>query len=212
MEKGLFIAVEGIEGSGKSTLAASLSEALIEKGRSTLLTKEPGGTDLGKELRKLLLDSKHKLSTHTETLLFLADRAHHLSELVIPSLNSGLSVVCDRFFFSTLAYQGFARGLDLASLTQLARFAQGSALPDLVLLVDLPVEVALARAQARRNDDSESWNRFEDEQIAFHQKVRNGFLSLAKQYADFTIVLNGELNRGELLKEAITKVEERLLK
>jgi len=207
--KGLFIAVEGIEGSGKSTLAASIADSLTQAGQNTLLTKEPGGTELGIELRKILLDSKHQLSFQTETLLFLADRAHHLSDLVLPSLKSGLNVICDRFFFSTLAYQGYGRGQDLEVLRKLVSFAHGELIPDLVLIVDLPVEVALKRAEARRGTDSSSWNRFEEEQLIFHKKVKEGFLDLAKRYPTVSVILNGELDRQALLDSALAVIQSR---
>ena len=209
MTKGLFIAIEGIEGSGKSTLAASLADSLSKSGMNTLLTKEPGGTELGIELRKILLDSKHNLSSQTETLLFLADRAHHLSSLVIPSLESGLNVICDRYFFSTLAYQGYARGQDLDQLRKLVSFAHGELIPNLVLIVDLPVDVALKRAEERKNIDSGSWNRFEDEQLIFHKKVRDGFLDLAKRYPTISVILNGELDKAALLASALNAVQSR---
>jgi len=212
LRRGALIAVEGIEGSGKSTLAAALAESLSKSGVNTLLTKEPGGTELGIELRKILLDSKHKLSSQTETLLFLADRAHHLSNLVVPALESGLNVICDRYFFSTLAYQGYARGQDLEPLQRLVSFAHGEVLPNLVLIVDLPVEVALKRAEARKTQDAGSWNRFEEEQLAFHKKVREGFLDLAKRYPTISIILNGELDRAALLDSALNAVESRIEK
>lgn len=208
-KRGLFIAIEGIEGSGKSTLAASVAEKLTHAGQSSLLTKEPGGTELGIELRKILLDSKHQLSSQTETLLFLADRAHHLSNLVLPSLKSGLNVICDRFFFSTLAYQGYGRGQDLEVLRKLVSFAHGDLIPDLVLIVDLPVEVALKRAEARRGKDANSWNRFEEEQLTFHKKVKEGFLDLAKRYPTISVILNGELDRETLLESALSVIQTR---
>ena len=209
-KRGLFIAVEGIEGSGKSTLAASVAESLTMTGESSLLTKEPGGTELGVELRKILLESKMKLSFQTETLLFLADRAHHISDLIKPSLESGLNVVCDRYFFSTLAYQGYGRGQDLVALKNLVSFAHGAMSPDLILIVDLPVEVALKRAEARRSKDSSSWNRFEEEQIAFHEKVRDGFLDLAKQYPAISSVLNGDVDKKTLLESALAVINSRM--
>ena len=210
MARGVFIVIEGIEGSGKSTLAASLAESLTAQGRHALLTKEPGGTELGVELRRLLLDSKEPLSRRTETLLFLADRSHHVETLVNPSLASGMNVVCDRYFFSTLAYQGYARGEDLATLEQLISFAHGGRIPDLVLLVDLPVETALKRAEARKGVDAGSWNRFEAEHLSFHMKVRDGFLDLAKRHSDIVVTLDGTLSKADLLSRALSVLQERL--
>jgi dTMP kinase len=169
-----FIVIEGIEGSGKSSLASALANYLTQLGISILLTKEPGGTDFGEKIRELILDSQ-KLDPKAETLLFLADRAQHLSELIRPALASGLTVICDRYIYSTIAYQGFARGLELGDVIN---FATGGLLPDKVILLDLPPSEGLARAAMRKNSEPSSWNRFEEEKLNFHEQVRQGFLSI----------------------------------
>jgi dTMP kinase len=121
-----------------------------------------------------------------------------------------MNVICDRFFFSTLAYQGYGRGQDLDALRNLVSFAHGDLIPNLVLVVDLPVEVALKRAQERRGVDSNSWNRFEEEEVAFHKRVRSGFLELAKRYPTISVILNGDLKKEALLENALKIVNSRL--
>lgn len=169
-----FIVIEGIEGSGKSSLAASLADALTKRGLNVLLTKEPGGTQFGGKVRELILESRN-LNPKAETLLFLADRAQHISELIRPALSTGMTVICDRYIYSTIAYQGFARGL---ALGEIISFATEGLLPDKVLLLDLPAAIGLQRAAKRKQCDSKSWNRFEEEELSFHEQVREGFLAL----------------------------------
>jgi len=199
---GKFIVVEGIEGSGKSTLANGLSEFLLAQGQNVLLTKEPGGTEVGKSIRSLLLDSDEEISPKAELLLFLADRAQHIEQFVRPSLAAGMTVICDRFFYSTFAYQGAGRGMAREELELLNGFATGGLLPDRVFLVDLEVETALARASKRRDVDHASWNRFEAETLDFHQRIRNGFLDLQKADPARIKLLDGNLAKDELLNAA----------
>ncbi len=177
----MFITFEGIEGAGKSTAIASVAGALEARGHKVLLTQEPGGCDLGKTLRTLLLDQKSVIAPRAELFLFLADRAQHVAEVVRPALAEGAFVLCDRYADSTLAYQGYARGLGLEALRTLSAQAAGGLAPDMTLLLDLPVEQGLARAQ-RRNErlgTAASEGRFDAESLAFHAKVRSGFLAIA---------------------------------
>jgi dTMP kinase len=165
-----FIALEGGEAVGKSTQAALLAEHL-----GAVLTREPGGTAIGEALRRLLLDPLLPRPTATaETLLMLAARAQHVAEVIEPALAKGHDVVCDRYSGSTLAYQGYGRGLDLGELGWLDRWATGGRQPDLVILLDLPVEVALKRRGMGPPD------RFESEGPEFWERVRRGFLRLAE--------------------------------
>jgi dTMP kinase len=165
-----FIALEGGEAVGKSTQAALLAEHL-----GAVLTREPGGTAIGEALRRLLLDPLLPRPTATaETLLMLAARAQHVAEVIEPALAKGHDVVCDRYSGSTLAYQGYGRGLDLGELGWLDRWATGGRQPDLVILLDLPVEVALTRRGMGPPD------RFESEGPEFWERVRRGFLRLAE--------------------------------
>ncbi len=177
----MFITFEGIEGSGKSTAIAGVAEELERRGVRVLLTQEPGGCALGRTLRALLLDRKSVIAARAELFLFLADRAQHVAEVVRPALAEGRAVLCDRYADSTLAYQGYARGLDPASLGMLSREAAGGLEPDMTLLLDLPVEEGLERAR-RRNErlgTAVSEGRFDAESLAFHARVRSGFLAIA---------------------------------
>jgi dTMP kinase len=168
------ITFEGIEGSGKSTQVRRILTVL---GPRAVGSHEPGGTPFGRDLRRLLLDSRdYAIAPMAELLLFLADRAQHVNEVVRPALTEGRVVVIDRFTDSTLAYQGYGRGLDLAQLQGLTRAASGGLMPDLTILLDIPVCAGLERAGRRGTTD-----RIEEETQAFHERVRSGYLTLAEQ-------------------------------
>jgi dTMP kinase len=177
MHAGLFITFEGPEGSGKTTQMHLLSQWLVGRDCSVLATREPGGTPIGDTIRALLLDPTHReMQPVTETLLFSAARAQIVAEVIRPQLLRGGVVLCDRFADSTLAYQGYGRGLDLDTLRLLAAFATGGLVPDLTFCLDLPVLEGLRR---KRGCDEVEWNRMEREQQEFHQRVRQGYLALA---------------------------------
>ncbi len=178
---GKLITLEGVEGSGKSTQAELLREYLQERGYEVIITHEPGDTEVGKKIRQILLNPKHnKLSSKAELLLYEADRAQHVSQVIKPALKAGKVVVSDRYFDATLAYQGYARDIDKQLVTTLNQIAVNSAIPDLTLLLDIDPEISLRRAnqvtaQAGRED------RIEAEKLSFHQQVRKGYLALAEQ-------------------------------
>lgn len=177
---GRFVTVEGPDGSGKTTAARHLAEWLEARGVATVLTREPGGTPLGDEIRRLVLhlrDVSDDLDPRADALLFAAGRAQHVARLIRPALERGAWVVSARFSDSSLAYQGAAYGIDADEMRRLQAFATGGLEPDLTLLVDVPVEIGLART--RRRDE---WNRFEDtEEVAFFETVRNAYLRFADQ-------------------------------
>ena len=167
--KGKFITLEGIEGSGKSTSLEDIAKVLDKNSINYILTKEPGSGSLGNDLRSLLLNNDNKISGEVELLLMMADRKNHLDSLVIPNLNNGNWVISDRYLDSTYAYQGGGRKMDFALIDGLSNSLNFPA-PDLTILFDLPVEIALERAKQRANLD-----RFEKEPIDFHDRIRNTY-------------------------------------
>ncbi|HEY1883478.1 MAG TPA: dTMP kinase [Candidatus Cybelea sp.] len=172
----MFIVVEGIEGSGKSTLLRGLVERLRMDGRDVVITREPGGTATGDAIRTIFLDRTLNIKPLTEALLVNAARAQHVAEVIRPALDAGRLLLCDRFISSTLAYQGYGRGFDLAALQRLCDEATGKLEADLVFLLDLPVDLARKRMAER----SYQLDRIESEDAAFHERVRQGYLVLAK--------------------------------
>ncbi len=180
-----FVTFEGGDGTGKTTQIKALESYLTSRGKACLVTREPGGTELGAMLRRVLLEAGGApIAPSSELFLYLADRAQHVSEVIRPALAAGKIVLCDRFTDSTLAYQGYGRGLDLALLRQFNGVADAGTRPDLTLLFDCPIEVGLGRTasrQAQSPSGAPQEDRFEREQLAFHEKVRVGFLDLARQ-------------------------------
>ncbi|TAL25098.1 MAG: dTMP kinase, partial [Nitrospirae bacterium] len=175
MKKGIFISLEGIEGTGKSTQAKLLSKHLSKKRYKPVLTQEPGGTLISNRIRKVLLSTKHdKMDYMAELLLYNAARIQHIKEKIVPSLNIGKVVITDRFSDSTIAYQGYGRGISLKLIDALDRIATGGMRPDLTILLDLDVETGLMR-----NRHINKVDRLELEDVEFHKKVREGFLELA---------------------------------
>jgi len=173
--KGTFISFEGIEGTGKSTQAKLLYNYLREKGADVILTEEPGGTQISVKIREVLLSVEHKeMSALTELLLYNASRAQHIQEVIMPALDRGAFVITDRFTDSTLAYQGYGRGLDLQLIDSIDLIATGSLRPDITLLLDLDVQTGL-----KRNRGINKTDRLELEDVAFHERVRNGYHMLA---------------------------------
>ena len=178
----MFITFEGIEGSGKSTQIGLLAGYLRGTGHEVLLTRQPGGCGLGLKLRSILLDAKNShIDPLAELFLYLADRAQHVAEIIRPALDRGVSVICDRYTDSTLAYQGYGRGLSLTQLAELNSIATAGLVPDRTLLLDLEPAIGLARARKRNQSEglAESEGRFEALELAFHEKVRQGYRHLA---------------------------------
>jgi len=178
----MFISLEGIEGCGKTTQLEYLSTFLDDTGRAYVVTREPGGTAIGKKIRSILLDpASRELVPKAELLLYMADRAQHIESLIRPRLAEGSIVVCDRYFDATVVYQGIARGLDAAIIRDMHRIILDDLKPDITLLLDLPPRIGLARAWQELNNGSrsDSESRFEEEAISFHEKVRAGYLELA---------------------------------
>ena len=175
----MFITIEGIEGGGKTTQVGLLAAALERRKVTVRVTREPGGTKLGAEVRSLLLHSGTGLGALAELFLILADRAEHVESLIQPALRAGEVVLCDRFADSTLAYQAYGRELPVSEVRGVEFFSRQGLLPDLTFVLDCPVEVGLSRTLRRRG--SEAVDRFEGEAVAFHERVRKGFLALAEE-------------------------------
>ncbi len=195
---GLLIALEGIDGSGKSTLARLLEQQLSSMQYPVLLTKEPGGTPLGKELRTILQQRNVHACPLAEYLLFAADRAEHFEQLVIPALASGKLVISDRMADSSLVYQGFARGLDIDMIKQVNAWAMQGYRPDVTIFVDVPLQVACAR-WAERNQELSA---FEREHDYFMDRVRSGFHALYKDRSD-VILIDGTQSPNDLCTTAL---------
>ncbi|MBN1688340.1 MAG: dTMP kinase [Candidatus Omnitrophica bacterium] len=199
--KGLFITFEGTEGSGKSTQIKRAVQFLKNRGHRVLILREPGGTRISESVRKVILNKKFReMTQETELLLYLACRAQILREKILPALSKGVVVICDRFEDSTLAYQGYGRGIPLAKIREVSRlFVRGNLRPDLIFLLDMdPVE---GMKRGGRND------RIEKESIRFHQRVRRGYLAMAKKERNRYVVLKASESKDALTK----KIKERLI-
>lgn len=205
----MFITFEGIEGCGKTTQIRRLAKRLIADRVPVVLTLEPGGTKTGEKIRAILLDSRNKdLAPLSELMLYAADRAQHMAELIKPALGRGKWVLCDRFADATVAYQGIARGLDMRLIRALnARITQGIK-PDLTFLLDCPVELGLARAIHRNETGrTKGEDRFEQEEVAFHRKVREAYLRLSKQEPGRVIVVRSDSSKDEVEENIFRHVE-----
>ena len=189
----MFITLEGIEGSGKTTQIDHIVKFLDQKGIPHLTTREPGGTSVGAKIRSILLDPENNaLAPVTELLLYAADRAQHLETCIKPALDAGKTVICDRYYDATLVYQGYARGLDLNLIAQLHCLCCGNLMPDITFLLDLPPEIGLKRAwkEIDNGNRNASETRFEQETLAFHRKVREGYLQLAQNEPDLFLLID----------------------
>ena len=205
----MFVTVEGIEGSGKSTLLSSLSSFLRERGHEVVTTREPGGTPLGDALRRVFVTPGLAIAPMSEAFLVNASRAQHVVDVIEPALRDGKIVLCDRFGDATLAYQGYGRGVDLSTLAALVAHATRGRSPDLTLLVDIDVRLSQARVAARAVASGAAIDRLEREDLAFHERVRAGYLELARADARIA-VLDGVLAPETLLARAAALVVAKL--
>jgi dTMP kinase len=203
----LFITFEGPDGSGKSTQIKLLAEYLTGLGQNVLLTREPGGTEIGEQIRNTLHELRHRaMQPPAEVLLFSAARAQLVEEKIKPHLASGGVVLSDRYSDSTMAYQGYGHGLDLEALRQITAFATDNLKPDLTLLFDLEPEAGLQRRQA----SGAEWNRMDDYPLAFHQRVRQGYLELARAEPERWVILNATQD-VDLLQAEVRRILEHKL-
>lgn len=213
----MFVTFEGPEGGGKTTQIRLLAGWLQEQGWDVVTTREPGGTRIGDGVRGLLLNPEHvEMQPEAEILLFSAARAQLVGEIIRPHLARGGIVLCDRFADSTLAYQGYGRGLDLNALRMITAFATGNLVPDLTICLDLPVREGLqrkrftAQAETGHGAAGDDWNRMEREELEFHERVRAGYLELARLNGERWLVVDARLS-VEQAQEAIRTRVQRIL-
>ena len=193
-KKGLFITFEGIDGCGKSTQLNLLSEYLKSEGLEVVITREPGAKGLGEKLREILLNYEGDVSSNCEAFLFLADRAQHIDTLVKPAIEAGKVVLCDRHTDSTIAYQGYGRGVDLEQIKMLNRIATSGLVPDLTFVFDLDVEISQMRVGKTKD-------RMESAGDDFHNRVRKGYLEITKQEPERVKVINSDDSIDNIFKK-----------
>lgn len=204
----MFITLEGPEGSGKTSHLTPLAEWLVEQGYYAFTTREPGGTSIGEQIRAVIHDLKNtEMNPRTETLLYQAARAQFVEQVVKPRLAAGEIVISDRYADSTLAYQGYGHQQDLGQVRALIRYATGGLTPDLTILLDVEVEVGLQRSAKRRAQGGE-WNRLDAYELAFHQRVRVGYLELIKQEPERWVVVDA----GDAWESVQKRLREIILK
>lgn len=200
MTRGLFITFEGADGCGKTTQIELLNKYLQEKGKETLLTREPGAKGLGVKLREILLNYDGEVSPQCESFLFLADRAQHIDCIIKPAINQGKIILCDRHTDSTVAYQGYGRGLDLNRINMLNDIATGGLKPDLTIVFDVDIETSMKRVGKEKD-------RMESAGVEFFNKVRQGYLEIAKQEPNRVKVINSSDTIENIHKQVVELVE-----
>ena len=203
---GKLITFEGIDGSGKSTQIKLISEKLNELGIENIIIREPGGTNVSEKIRDILLDNKNLINKFTETLLFLSSRSQLVNEIIIPAINKGVYVLCDRYIDSTVAYQGYGRGIDISEINSLNDIAVNKIYPDLTFIFDIEVKTSLERLESKRKD------RMEQVDENFILKVRNGYLDLAKNYDRCVIVDCNHKNIIEINEILVKKINSKFEK
>ena len=204
--EGVFISFEGVEGSGKSTQAAKLYEYMKLKGNDVMLIREPGGTKIGEQVRTILLDPENKgMDYYTESCLYAAARAQLVNEVIKPALEAGKIIICDRFVDSSYAYQAMARGLGFEKVSSVNAPAIENAMPHVTVFIDISPEEGLAR---RKNTDK--FDRLDQEALAFHKKVYNGYIELVEMFADRFLTISGTGNENEVFDEMKYKLQQRL--
>jgi len=201
--KGFLITFEGIEACGKSTQAKRLFKILINKNFNPILTYEPGATKIGSKIRNILLSIKNKnLNPYAELFLYLADRAQHLAEVIYPNYQKGKIIICDRYYYSTLAYQGLTRCIDLNLIEKLHSSLPLYIKPDITFLLDIPTEEAIKRISKRLNKNKKNLlTRFEKENYQFHNKVREGYLLLQQKYPNNIMIIDGMQSIKKITEE-----------
>jgi dTMP kinase len=205
-----FITFEGPEGGGKSTHSILLEKYLLSKGFDVVHTREPGGTSLAEKIRKILLDPENSISPLTELMLYEAARAQHVTDVIVPALEKKKIVICDRYTDATIAYQGYGRKIDIDTIRALNAIATFNIVPDLTILMDIPVEKGLIKAKSLNKETYISGDRLERESLEFHTKVRNGYLALAKNEPDRIKIIKMKDTHEETSSEIINVVNKAL--
>lgn len=209
MTAGKFITIEGPDGSGKTSVLRYISQTLVERGHALVTTREPGGSPIAEQIRDIILDVDNtQMDARTEALLFAAQRRQHMVEKILPNLQSGKLVISDRFVHSSLAYQGVARDITLDEIWQINRFAIQDHYPDLILLIDVPAEVGLSRIYAARGQ--RQFDRLDQEDLIFHDKVRQAFLNLAQE-DNRMVIVDGQQDIETVAQKCIQIMEQREL-
>ena len=208
----MFITLAGIEGSGKTTQIKKIAEFLESRKQPYILTREPGGTEIGKKIRAILLDPDSKgLSPKAELLLYAADRAHHIESVILPALECGKYVICDRFMDCTTAFQGFGRGIDITLIEKIHGIVLGGLKPDITFLLDIDPEAGLTRAISglTTGERCVKESRFEQESLNFHKKVRDGYLALAEKEPSRFVIIDASMDIDNVSGKIIKIIEEK---
>ncbi len=209
----MFISICGVEGAGKTTQLRHISEFLKITGRNFVMTREPGGTEIGMKIRRILLDPENRdLTPKAELFLYAADRIQHIEQIILPALKEGKIVVTDRFVDSTTVYQGYARGIDLELVEKINELVLNGLKPDLTLLLDISPGVGLARVrdQFQLGERAESESRFEREELVFHEKIRKGFLTLAQKETTRFRVIDADRDPDMVKQDVISVLKSAL--
>jgi dTMP kinase len=206
---GLFITFEGPDGSGKTTQVRLVAEHLRELGHDVLVTREPGGTSIGNQIRSVLHDVANiEMSCETEFLLYSASRAQLVRQVILPHLSRGGTVVCDRFADSSMAYQGYGRELDRKAIRFVTQFATQGLTPHLTIYLDLPVEEGIQRKQSAHVAEEGEWNRLDQQTVDFHRRVRDGYLELARSHPDRWLVVDATRSVPDIQASICTRLDQ----
>ncbi|WP_424768600.1 dTMP kinase [Paenibacillus sp. sgz302251] len=199
MPRGYFFSAEGGEGAGKSSIVTMAGEYLASAGLDVITSREPGGIPIAEQIRSVILDTSHTMMDgRTEALLYAAARRQHYVEKIVPALNAGKTIICDRFIDSSLAYQGYARGLGIEEILSINEFAIEKMFPDLTIYLDVDPEVGMRRIYANANREV---NRLDLESITFHEKVREGYLELVRRFPERIKLINANVNKEDVFEQ-----------
>lgn len=208
MKHGAFVVIEGCDGSGKTTVCQAVYQQLLEEGADVVYTREPGGIDIAEQIRRVILDPKNTaMDNRTEALLYAASRRQHVAEKILPALAKGKLVLCERFVYSSLAYQGYARGIGIEAVWDINRFAIEDCMPDGTIFLNIDAKTGLERIQGRRFLD-----RLDQENLSFHQKVYEGYQEVLKRYGQQTIMVDASRALELVIQDVYQIVKKEFLK